>query len=194
MKPVAYESIVTPELIYGAIFNDGHPGFREDYIILHCLMRRHQPKRIMEVGTNTGIGTRILCNAVPSACVMSIDLPREEADISAQHPSHSGQIVGQNCKTGYVQLWGDSLVYDFSVAWPIDAWFIDGEHVYNNVYSEARDAIASKAKLIVFHDADIPGVEKAIRDAFAIRLEDAVEDEYELYRVTGTRIAYAEKS
>lgn len=187
MQHIAYDQVVTPALSEGAIINDEFPGFREDYLALHCLMRRAMPARIMEIGTYLGKGTRIICNAVPTALVMSLDLHPLQADRSTQHIAHQGphRQIGMYCDRRYTQFYGDSLEFDFGQAWPIQAWFIDGEHDMRHAYSDARQAIHSGARLIVFHDADIEGVAAGIEAAF-----EAV-PKYQLFRVTGTRIAYA---
>lgn len=185
-----FAQIVTADYAGGAIINDDYDGFREDYLVLHCLMRRHEPARIMEVGTHLGVGTKILCNAVPTAHVMTLDLSNEESEKSAQHPDFRGRgdIVGSRCDLPHEQIFGDSLTYDFSQKYPIDAWFIDGEHDYNHVFREACAAIESQAQLIVFHDADLVAVVRGITEAF----REA--SHYQLHRVNKTRIAYATRN
>lgn len=180
-----YSDIVTPELLTGAIENNEYQGFREDYHVLHCLIRKYQPTSLFEIGTNMGTGTNIICNAGKSWIikVYSLDLPTELAHISLQHPISEGKEdkVGMNCKFGYTQLRGDSMKFDFS-QYPCDAYFIDGEHDKEHVERETYKACAY-AKLIIWHDADIEGVWHGI--------ESGLSSYYKLYRVTDTRIAYA---
>lgn len=181
--------IVTPELEQGAIYNDEYTGFHEDYLVIHCLLKTHQPKKFIEVGTNTGTGTNIICNALDeSATVYSLDLPYELHHLSKQQPLSEGKghLVGKYCARAYIQLWGDSTKYDFARHKDIEGWFIDGEHVYNNVKIESKAAVKSGAKIIIWHDADMPEVWQAIKDVL-------LKKEYKLYRVTDTRIAYALK-
>jgi len=40
MKTLQYSDIVTPELMRGALLNNEFQGFREDYAVLHCLLRK----------------------------------------------------------------------------------------------------------------------------------------------------------
>src|SRR6185312_6592897 len=93
-------NIVTPELEKEAIYNDRFEGFHDDYLVLHCLIRKYAPKRIFEFGCNTGFGTKIICNAAgKDSEVFSFDLPTEECHVSLQHPINEGKgdIVGKEC-------------------------------------------------------------------------------------------------
>lgn len=178
--------IVTPELSAGAIENTDYVGFREDYLVLHCLIKTYKPKTFLEVGTHEGRGTEIICNAGKDfgMRVYSLDLPPELAHLTEQYPSGPGKVpVGSKCKLPFAQLWGDSLGFDFGSLY-LDGWFIDGEHDHVHAYHEAQEAIKSGAKLIVFHDADIPAVATGICDAY----DETVD--YSLHRVSKTRIAY----
>lgn len=186
-----YSEIVTPELLAGNIDNNNHNGFLQDYRVLHCLLRKYQPKMVMEIGTNIGTGTAIICNVLKEGKVYSLDLPYSEGiDISKQYPLGENMTdrVGSACKFPYEQLRGNSLKFDFS-PYPCEAWFIDGEHTYLNVRHESQMAVNQKAKLIIFHDADIEAVMSAIEDTF--RNYYGV---YQLYRVSDTRIVYALKN
>jgi hypothetical protein len=183
-----YDDIVNGELLQGAIENNGFPGFREDYHVLHCLMRKYHPATVFEVGTNTGTGTRILKNAVMDAVVFTLDLPAELAHTSLQHPISEGKgdRVGKDCHLPFIQLRGDSMEFDFS-QYPCEAYYIDGEHDQAHVYRETTEVLKCRPKLIVWHDADIPGVFGGILKAFENNTG------YDLFRVTDTRVAYAVK-
>lgn len=183
MKEIHYDFLYTPENISGAILHT-HEPFIKDYLALHILLKIYKPKSILEIGTHVGEGTQIICNAIPSAAVLSLDLPPTEASKTLQHPSLKAMRVGEMCMLTYTQLWGDSMEYPY---WNLscEAWFIDGEHDYAHPRHETIEAIKQRAKLIIWHDADIPEVYNAITDSFAYQ------NDYELYRVTGTQIAYA---
>lgn len=187
MKETTYAEIVTPELLRGAILNKRFEGFEADYSVLHCLIKIHKPKTIFEFGTNTGFGTKIMCNAAGPECkVISFDLPTEECDVSLQHPIKEGKgdIVGKECTFPFIQLRGNSYTYDFSTVGKFDFAWVDSEHNYEVPLIEAKAAIAAGAKVIAFHDSDIPEVSRAIVDAFE-------NQPYTVYRVVNTRIAYA---
>jgi hypothetical protein len=185
-----FAEICTEDLMAGAILNEEYTGFREDYLVLHCLLRKHGIRSLFEVGTNMGTGTKIIKNAMgPDSVVYSLDLPTELAHISLQHPISEGKgdSVGHRCDLPFVQLRGDSLEFDYS-PYQCEGWFIDGEHDYAHPMTEAREALKQFPKLIMFHDADMDPVFEAICDAFEQYDEN---EEYDLFRVTDTRILYA---
>lgn len=186
MKTQTFADIYDKDIAFNAILNTEYKGFKEDYIILHCLMKMYSPKSVFEVGTNMGTGTEIICNAVPNAKVYSLDLPTELAHISLQHPISEGKgdKVGSRCKRPFTQLRGDSRTFDFA-QYPCEAYFIDGEHTEEAVTIETKQAVKCKAKLIVWHDADMPEVMAGIVAGLG--------KGYELCRVEDTRIAYAVK-
>ena len=181
-----FANIYNPDIAFGAILNTEYKGFKEDYLILHCLLKIHNPKSVFEIGTNMGRGTEIICNALPNATVYSLDLPTELAHISLQHPINEGKgdKVGVLCKRPFTQLRGDSMTFDFT-QYPCEAYWIDAEHTEANVIHETKQAVKCGAKLICYHDADIPEVMAGIVAGLG--------KGYELYRVTDTRIAYALK-
>jgi len=186
MKEQKSTEIITPELEAGAIYNDEFEGFHQDYLVLHCLLRKYAPKSVFELGTNMGVGTKIIKNAVGEAPVFSLDLPTELAHISLQHPISEGKgdRVGHMCDLPFTQLRGDSLLFDYS-QYPCEAYYIDGEHDYEHPNHETKEIIKCKPKLVIFHDSNIEVVYKAITDAFYKNKK------YQLFRVIDTRIAYA---
>lgn len=190
MKEVTYESTLYDT--DDAILNEEFTGFKEDYLILHSLIRKYKPKTFFEIGTNMGTGTQIISNAIIwdnnrkedlHFEFYSLDLPTELAHISLQHPISEGKgdKVGSFCKFPYTQLRGDSMTFDFS-KYPCEGYFIDGEHNYIHVNKETYEA-CKFGNLIIWHDADIAEVWQAI--------EFTVPEDFELFRVKGTRIAYA---
>lgn len=186
MTNQTFADIYTHKLAKGAIINDEYHGFKEDYLILHCLLRKYQPKSVWECGCNMGVGTKIICNAVPEAKVYSFDLPTELAHISLQHPISEGKgdSVGHLCNLPFTLIRGDSLTFDFS-EYPCEAYFIDGEHDFVHPLYESLEILKLNPALVIYHDADIKDVNKAIVLAFRNRTG------YQLFRVTDTRIAYA---
>jgi len=189
VKRTKFAQEYNDELAMGAIINNGHHGFKEDYLVLHCLLRSFRPTSVYEVGTNVGHGTAIICNALPNADVYSLDLPRELIHRSLQHPINEGKgdNVGRFCKFPYTQLRGDSMTFDYS-KYPCEAYYVDGEHTFENVYHETSAIILCQPKLIVWHDSDIPEVYRGIITAFE---EASLGYRYELTRVEDTRIMYA---
>jgi hypothetical protein len=184
VKNTTYADMALPHLLEGAIENNEFEGFKEDYHVLHCLLKLHKPKSIFEIGTNMGRGTKIMKNAVPEAGVYSLDLPTELAHISLQHPINEGHgdSVGHLCDLPFIQLRGDSMKFDYSQH-KCECAFIDGEHDFDHPKHETQAMMDNGTKLIIWHDADIPDVWRAIITT--------INDDYELYRVLDTRIAFA---
>lgn len=178
------EDIITDQFASGAIINTDHEGFPKDYLVLWCLLKKYKNilKTFVEIGTHQGTGTKIIKSAVGAECIVySMDLPYELGYLSWNYTDR----IGINCNLPFIQLRADSTKFDFCSIYPIDGWYIDGGHAYENVFIESQEAIKSNAKLIVWHDADIDGVYKAIIDAFQDN------GDYDLFRVQDTRIAYA---
>jgi len=199
MQQVEFDKVVRPPYSKGAIIRNDFPGFREDYLTVHSLIRRYEPKTIMEIGTSTGLGTNVVCNAMgfkrfrknkEGKKVFSIDVPPGTnpkiiyPDGEDGHPKKAGKY----CKLPYTQVYGSSLNFDFSPYYPIEAWFIDGKHDYTYTKNDAELALKSDPMLIMWHDVDIQGVSDAIIAVMGAHTA------YALFRVLGTRVAYAVKS
>lgn len=152
--------------------------FVDDFLTLHSLLKMVNPQSVFEIGTCTGEGTLIIKNAVGKGVVFSLELPLEES-------TYDIQIVGKMCYLPYVQIIGNSMKLDYSEFYPIDAWFIDGAHEYSFVLYETEQALLSTPGIIIWHDADVPEVFQGIKDG----LEG--NDDYLLYRVNNTRIAFS---
>lgn len=184
MKQVDYEIFESKNDCIDKCILHGHDPFKKDYFVLHCLIDEYKPKTFLEVGTHIGEGTNIICNANKDMKVYSLDLPYALSNMSKQSPvsSGKGETVGKMCKFPYTQLWGDSMVFPYPVC---EGWFIDGEHDYKHPRHETKAAIEQEAELIIWHDADIQEVYDAITDCFVWNKD------YELFRVTGTAIAFA---
>lgn len=188
MQLQTFNDIFSEEFAKDAILNEEYTGFKEDYLMLHCLLKIRKPKRLMEIGTNMGTGTRIIKNALGGDSeVLSLDLPTDLAHISLQHPINEGKgdAVGHRCTLPFTQLRGDSLKYDYSQHYPINGWYIDGEHDFKHAYHESCEAFKSGADIIIWHDTDIEPVMRGIQLAYSHTLI------YDLFRITDTRISYA---
>lgn len=166
-----YKDIVTEELIKNTLDNDVHVGFFADYRVLSCLLKIYQPQTIFEIGTSIGGGVNVMATALPSANIYSLDLPLKDR-------------IGSAAVFPYTQLRGDSMTFDFS-QYPCEAYFIDGEHDYLHPFNESMKILGNAPKIIIYHDADIPEVWRAITEVFNVF------SNYTLYRVIDTRIAYA---
>lgn len=186
MKKQEFVDLYDQDQASDAIINDEYTGFKQDYLILHLLLRKFKPKSVFEIGTNMGTGTKIIKNAVgPNAEVYSLDLPTELAHISLQHPINEGKgdSVGHKCDLPFTQLRGDSMKFDYS-AYPCEAYYVDGEHTFKAVSHETKEILKLNPKIIIFHDTDMPEV----LDGILHSSED--NKKYDFYRVTDTRIGY----
>lgn len=179
-KEVSY---LTKETLYdSAQFNNvilrKDSLFVDDFLCIHALITKFKPNSLFEIGTCTGEGTQIIKNAMPDGVVYSLDLPPGTSDYDLP-------VVGECCRLEYHQLYGDSSSFNYANFYPIDAWFIDGAHNYVHVLHETKEALKAASLLIIWHDADIPEVFQGIKDG----LDES--DDYLLYRVLSTRIAFA---
>ena len=104
-------------------------------------MRRHKAETIFEFGTFDGRTTlNIAANTSPAAKIYTIDLPREMAN-NVTHKLEKGekhfvekdqsgsQYKGTEFKQKIIQLYGDSVNYDFSEYFGnMDFVFVDASH------------------------------------------------------------------
>lgn len=195
-----YGSIVKKPYSERAITREDFPGFREDYLAIHSLIRRYKPTSLLEIGTSAGTGTNVICNAMgirrglreffgeQPARVYSIDVPPgtdPKRIYPDKHPEDGHpERAGVNCRFPYTQLFGDSTKFDFSPYYPLEAWFVDGKHNYEYAKKDTEQALKAKPKLIIWHDMQIPEVEKAVIEVMA-------KQPYDVKRVKDTRIGYA---
>lgn len=176
--------------IEDAIIHDAHTGFKIDYLCVHSLIRRHRPNSFLEIGSNIGAGLNVICNAIYKynfeSKIYSLDLPYETMrQNSKQYPigEHGEDRVGSAARFPFIQLRGDSLTFDFS-KYQVEGFYCDGEHDEIHAGMETAKMLAQNPKIIIYHDSDIDGVWKGIT-------KHLPNDNYDLYRVTDTRIAYA---
>jgi hypothetical protein len=186
MNKIKYNDLVNEELNSVFLTNTEFIGFDEDYYVIQSLLNKWQPKSVFEIGTCTGNGSRIIRHILPSAKITTLDI----------------NVCGDLCPNDVEKIVNDSMTFDYSTKYPIDCWFIDGHHIYENAYHETNEAIKSGAKYIIYHDADIKEVYKAIMDSFD---DNKASDLYDLYQVIEptkiysssgdnlTRVAYAIK-
>lgn len=197
---VPFDWIVKKPFIEGAIIRDDFPGFKEDYQAIHSIIRKHKPRKILEIGTSQGTGTNVICNAMgvrrgrlnkytQPTRVISIDVPAgtDPKKIYPKGEDGHPQKAGANCTFPYKQIFGNSIKEDFSKYYPIDAWFIDGKHDFEYCSKDTKQALKSNPNLIIWHDMQIKGVHDAVVDVMYNK-------GYDIFWVDKTRVAYAVKS
>jgi hypothetical protein len=187
MQDISYTDVVCVPFSKKAITRNEFPGFFEDYMVLHCLISKYKPFTFIEIGTSTGRGTNIICNAMQKRKVFSIDVP-QQTDPGIIYPLREDghpDVAGKYCKRSYQQLYGDSCHFDYSPYYPLDGWFVDAKHDYEHCLADTRNALLANPKLIIWHDMQIEGVTKAVVEAMSLRVD------YQVFRVTDTRMAFA---
>lgn len=176
--------VIEPRLSKNAITRNEFRGFYDDFLVLHCLIKKFQPQNLFEIGTCEGMGTLIIKNAIGAGTVYSLDLP---PNVPKEYHFLNERTTGARCTLPYVQLFGDSMTYDYTRQYPIDSWFIDGEHDYTHAFYESTQALYSSPSYCFWHDTDIPEIFQAVLDTFGNS------PDYNVYRVVDTRITYAVK-
>jgi hypothetical protein len=195
VQEIPFDSVVQAALLKGAVIRNDFPGFREDYEVVHCLIRRHRPERFFEIGTSSGNGTKVICKAMSRRPiwpdtrnrVFSLDVPPGTDPTIIYPGAEDGhpEKAGAANRYPYTQLFGNSKTFDIAPYLPLQGWFIDGKHDYEYAASDTRLALTANPSLIIWHDLQIPEVEEAVVDVMAER------PEYALARVAGTRVGYA---
>lgn len=190
------KDVITEELLEGAYIRKDFQGFDIDYQVIHCLLNIYDIDSILEIGTNTGLGVNVIKSALPTCKVFSLDLDYESMMLNpSEFPigANGEDRVGCEAKFPFNQLRGDSMKFDYSSLREIDAIFIDGCHDFDHPYHETSEVLTwLKPEIIIWHDADIDCVKRAIYAAINfgnIRLID----QYKIYEVEDCRIAYAVK-
>ncbi|MEN9582795.1 MAG: hypothetical protein RL641_749 [Candidatus Parcubacteria bacterium] len=64
MQSIKFSELAVSPYSDNAIVRNDFPGFREDYLAIHSLIRKYQPKTLMEIGTSSGSGTTVICHAM----------------------------------------------------------------------------------------------------------------------------------
>lgn len=197
MSHIKLGDIVKRPYDLGASIRNDFPGFKEDYLVLHCLIKKYSPQSFFEIGTSSGDGTKVICRAMglklffnnKNKKVFSIDVPigTDPKEIYPNSEDGHPKFPGKNCNLPFTQVFGNSLNFDFSPYYPIEGWFIDGKHDYKYAKNDTELALKSAPKIIIWHDMQIEGVSKAVAETMDNR------SDYELFRVSDTRIAFAIK-
>ena len=101
IKLIDYFSIINDESIKNAHINNGFIGFKEDYLVIHCLLKQWQPTNIFEVGTANGEGCLVFKTALPDIKITTIDI-------------NYGPTFGRLCPVDTTMIVGDSTNYDYT--------------------------------------------------------------------------------
>jgi predicted O-methyltransferase YrrM len=182
----------------------GNVNFQEAVAISY-IIQCTQPKLLLEIGTFDGFSTVHLAQNSPAdATVVTLNLPPDssfedyeeayslteyEGDLRT-HDMVKERGVGELYRHSpfahkVTQLYGDSLVYDFSAYHgQVDFCFIDGGHSYKHVSSDTERMMCclSNRGVIVWHDYNIQH-----RDIY--KFLNKLGQTKKLYHVSDTRLA-----
>lgn len=138
-----------------------------ELLAINAIIARFAPRDIFEIGTYDGRTTlNLAANAPAGSTVYTLDLPPG----SIQMPKASAvgeRFLGTAYQPTIVQLYGNSLSYDFSrYRGMIDLVFVDANHHYEYVANDTRKAlelILGRQGIILWHDYGFrPGVTRAV--------------------------------
>ncbi|HEX7549481.1 MAG TPA: class I SAM-dependent methyltransferase [Candidatus Methylomirabilis sp.] len=154
-----------------------------------------RPRLALEIGTFKGASTLVMAmNMPPEANICTLDLPPGASQLT--YALDIGSIAGQPYVVGehfqctpfadrIQQLYGDSAVWDFTpLQGRVDLVFVDGNHAYENVLADSRNAFRClrPGGVILwddYHPTYGPGVMRALAEV----------SEGAIHCVQGTRFA-----
>lgn len=177
----------------------------EQYCIAAIALAR-RPKTVFEIGTFDGSTTYLLAKVLPTARIVTLDLPPETyARPSTPHPqrdagtaesvdrdSIGSRFHGQPEGDRITQLVGDSRTFDYAdYLGKVDLVIVDGSHEYETVTIDTANALrmVSSSGLVIWDDyaGRWPGVVRAVDEA-------AQRQHLEIVRIAPTDLAVFDPS
>lgn len=154
----------TETLLSNCFVREGNVTLQE-LLTICLLVKKHQPKNILEIGTFDGNTTlNMALNAPDDAHVHTLDLPPqpksqlavEDRDVKFINDKKKLQrkYLGSRVESKITQHLGDSASYDFDQFGQIDFAFIDGSHVYEYAKNDTEKVLEnlSPTGAILWHD------------------------------------------
>ncbi len=139
---------------------------------INAIVGRFAPCNIFEIGTYDGRTTlNLVANAPPGSTVFTLDLP--PGTIEMPKAGAAGErFRGTPYESSIVQLFGDSLSYDFSqYRGMMDLVFVDASHHYKHATHDTKTAlelIRGRQGIVLWHDYGFaPGVTRAVDELFS---------------------------
>jgi predicted O-methyltransferase YrrM len=158
--------------------------------VIAALATLGRARRIFEIGTYDGATTLLLARAAPDAEILTLDLPRQAAELASVALETANVSAGVGSRfhgrpeeERIMQLFGDSREFDFT-PWhgTVDLVIIDGGHEYSPAKADTATAVALLAPggTAIWDDYTVgwPGVVQAID-----------ETGLSVFRVAGTDLA-----
>jgi predicted O-methyltransferase YrrM len=128
----------------------------DEALKLFLLVRAFKPKTIIETGTSIGFSTAVFAKALELngfGRIISIDVNK-----------NTGSIIPKNLMKRVKLIQGKKSL-EFLSNWskPIDLFFHDDDHSFENVLKEIKivENLVPRKGLICFHDISLEGVKKA---------------------------------
>jgi len=138
-----------------------------ELLAINAIVAKFAPRSIFEIGTYDGRTTlNLAVNAPAGSTVYTLDLP--PGTIKMPKVNAVGErFKGTPSEPSIVQLYGNSLSYDFShYRGMIDFVFVDANHQYEYVANDTKRAlelIRGRQGIILWHDYGLkPGVTRAV--------------------------------
>ncbi|MEM9302232.1 MAG: class I SAM-dependent methyltransferase [Pseudomonadota bacterium] len=143
--------------------DSGEGSTHQDYLFLYGLVALLQPRRILEIGTNTGVSSIVMTLAareVGIRCEIDTIDPDEVRTATArtQFVAHgvSDQIRVHSGPSGRILPTLAGNRYDLA--------FVDGDHTYEGCRDDLA-AVRAMTDWIVVHDTQhMPGVRRAVEE------------------------------
>jgi len=183
----------------GASASDATPDLRNMYergsgsvtpyetLTLATLCHALKPRQVLEIGTFEGKSTVTLAANTPdNAQIFTMCLPREQCRFQV------GKLIADSgFQDRITQIACNSKEYDFSQLPKMDLVFIDGDHRYDGVKSDSRNAfsILSPRGVIIWDDID-----RCHLGATKAAMEACEEQGCQMALISGTNMAIAHKT
>jgi hypothetical protein len=158
---------------------EGNPALVELFC-LGALVRASGARRIFEIGTFDGTTTlQLALNSPQDAVVWTLDLPREDIDLTRypilyqdrtyiMKPKSGVRTVGTPVSQKIRQLYGDSATFDYRpYLGRMDLVVVDGSHALDYVRSDSANALVMIRPdgWIVWHDYGVwPDVTRGLHE------------------------------
>ena len=110
-----------------------------------------KPKTILEIGTYLGVGAASFKKAIPNCKVLTMN-PKETGSTNNPVAAENIGVFYKKKKLKVTQIWADSTKFNYEKLPPIDVCFIDGNHVYEYVYKDLKNALSITKKCILLDD------------------------------------------
>lgn len=143
----------------------GGGSLQEDYLFLYSVARLLKPRRILEVGTHTGVSSIVFAKAMQEShllgSITTIDvdaniLKKARSQIRLAHVERYIEVVEGNSH--------DVLPRILESSSPFDLCFLDGDHRFEAVKTEF-ELMKFHSRYILLHDSSLfEGVQKLVEE------------------------------